>query len=149
MRAQWIISRLLKVCGLIFGRNERAGTVAPKSVGDVEPLSKLGHCGHRGKCAFNPHSARLFNFARGCRYGAFQRGLVTAFVRAGCKRLGFSNSEAGTPSVMARQTGYIAAAKKMDLEVSVPATATPVTSPGPFWRSARPGIGHFYRQCFA
>ncbi|RYE58406.1 MAG: LacI family transcriptional regulator, partial [Rhizobiaceae bacterium] len=47
------------------------------------------------------------------------RRVVTAFVRAGCKRLGFANSEAGTPSLMARETGFIAAAREVGLEVIV------------------------------
>ena len=47
------------------------------------------------------------------------RRVVTAFVRAGCKRLGFANSEAGTPSLMARETGFVAAARDMGLDVVV------------------------------
>ena len=45
--------------------------------------------------------------------------VVTAFVRAGCTRLAFANSEAGTPSLMARETGFIAAAKAQGLDVVV------------------------------
>ena len=45
--------------------------------------------------------------------------VVTAFVRAGCTRLAFANSEAGTPSLMARETGFIAAAKAHGLDVIV------------------------------
>ncbi|MDK1377628.1 MULTISPECIES: substrate-binding domain-containing protein [unclassified Sinorhizobium] len=45
--------------------------------------------------------------------------LVTAFLRAGCRRLAFANSEAGTPSLMAREHGFVAAAKAMGLEVVV------------------------------
>ncbi|WP_267553499.1 LacI family DNA-binding transcriptional regulator [Rhizobium rhizogenes] len=45
--------------------------------------------------------------------------VATAFVRAGCTRLAFANSEAGTPSLMAREEGFIAAAKEHGLEVAV------------------------------
>lgn len=45
--------------------------------------------------------------------------VVTAFVRAGCSRLAFANSEAGTPSLMAREEGFIAAARDHGLEVVV------------------------------
>lgn len=45
--------------------------------------------------------------------------VVTAFVRAGCTRLAFANSEAGTPSLMAREAGFIAAAKAHGLDVIV------------------------------
>lgn len=45
--------------------------------------------------------------------------VVTAFVRAGCTRLAFANSEAGTPSLMAREEGFIAAAKEQGLDVVV------------------------------
>ncbi|WP_018237285.1 LacI family DNA-binding transcriptional regulator [Ensifer sp. BR816] len=45
--------------------------------------------------------------------------VVTAFVRAGCRRLAFANSQAGTPSLMARERGFIAAAKVLGLEVMV------------------------------
>ncbi|MCA1441383.1 substrate-binding domain-containing protein [Ensifer sp. IC4062] len=45
--------------------------------------------------------------------------LVTAFLRAGCRRLAFANSEAGTPSLMARERGFVAAAKAIGLEVVV------------------------------
>lgn len=45
--------------------------------------------------------------------------VVTAFVRAGCIRLAFANSEAGTPSLMAREEGFIAAAKEQGLDVVV------------------------------
>ena len=45
--------------------------------------------------------------------------VVTAFVRAGCARLAFANSEAGTPSLMAREAGFIAAAKAHGLDVIV------------------------------
>jgi DNA-binding LacI/PurR family transcriptional regulator len=47
------------------------------------------------------------------------RRIVTAFVRAGCRRLSFANSEAGTPSLMAREIGFLAAAKEVGLEVTV------------------------------
>ncbi|NLS18523.1 LacI family DNA-binding transcriptional regulator [Rhizobium sp. P40RR-XXII] len=45
--------------------------------------------------------------------------VVTAFVRAGCTRLAFANSEAGTPSLMAREQGFIAAAREQGLDVVV------------------------------
>ena len=45
--------------------------------------------------------------------------VVTAFVRAGCARLAFANSEAGTPSLMAREEGFIAAAREHGLNVVV------------------------------
>jgi DNA-binding LacI/PurR family transcriptional regulator len=45
--------------------------------------------------------------------------VVTAFIRAGCKNLAFANSGAGTPSLMAREKGFVTAAKAMGIEVSV------------------------------
>ena len=33
--------------------------------------------------------------------------IATAFVRAGCRRLAFANSQAGTPSLMAREHGFV------------------------------------------
>lgn len=45
--------------------------------------------------------------------------IVTAFARAGCRSLAFANSEAGTPSLMGREHGFLAAARKFGLEVSV------------------------------
>lgn len=45
--------------------------------------------------------------------------VVTAFVRAGCKRLAFANSEAGTPSLMAREHGFVDAAARLGLDVVV------------------------------
>jgi len=45
--------------------------------------------------------------------------VVTAFVRAGCRRLAFANSEARTPSLMAREQGFVAAAAALGMEVSV------------------------------
>ena len=45
--------------------------------------------------------------------------VVTAFVRAGCARLAFANSEAGTPSLMAREEGFITAARENGLNVVV------------------------------
>ena len=45
--------------------------------------------------------------------------VVSAFLRAGCTRLAFANSEAGTPSLMAREQGFIAAAKEHGLDVIV------------------------------
>lgn len=50
---------------------------------------------------------------------AAARRILTAFVRAGCRRLAFANSEAGTPSLMAREHGFVAAAKEMGLDVTV------------------------------
>lgn len=45
--------------------------------------------------------------------------IATAFVRAGCRKLAFANSEAGTPSLMGRERGFIAAAAKLGMEVFV------------------------------
>ncbi len=45
--------------------------------------------------------------------------IVTAFARAGCKSLAFANSDAGTPSLMGRERGFVAAARRLGLEVSV------------------------------
>jgi len=45
--------------------------------------------------------------------------IVTAFIRAGCRRLAFANSEAGTPSLMERERGFVAAAMARGLTVSV------------------------------
>ena len=45
--------------------------------------------------------------------------IATAFVRAGCRRLAFANSQAGTPSLMARERGFVAAARSLGLEVIV------------------------------
>ncbi len=45
--------------------------------------------------------------------------VVTAFARAGCQRLAFANSEAGTPSLMARERGFVTAARALGMEVSV------------------------------
>ncbi|OWV84460.1 LacI family DNA-binding transcriptional regulator [Rhizobium sp. R693] len=45
--------------------------------------------------------------------------VVTAFVRAGCRKLAFANSEAGTPSLMARERGFVAAAAALGTEVTV------------------------------
>lgn len=47
------------------------------------------------------------------------RAVVTAFLRAGCRRLAFANSQAGTPSLMARETGFVAAAREHGLDVVV------------------------------
>ncbi|MDQ0322558.1 DNA-binding LacI/PurR family transcriptional regulator [Pararhizobium capsulatum DSM 1112] len=47
------------------------------------------------------------------------RTVVTAFLRAGCRQLAFANSEAGTPSLMAREHGFILAAGEQGLEVVV------------------------------
>lgn len=45
--------------------------------------------------------------------------VLTAFVRAGCRRMAFANSEAGTPSIMAREHGFVAAARELGIEVVV------------------------------
>ncbi|MDE1995815.1 MAG: LacI family DNA-binding transcriptional regulator, partial [Rhizobiaceae bacterium] len=45
--------------------------------------------------------------------------VVTAFIRAGCSRLAFANSDAGTPSLMARERGFVAAARAHGLDVVV------------------------------
>lgn len=45
--------------------------------------------------------------------------IVTAFLRAGCRRLAFANSEAGTPSLMARERGFVAAAAAAGMTVVV------------------------------
>ncbi|MBP1860159.1 LacI family DNA-binding transcriptional regulator [Rhizobium herbae] len=45
--------------------------------------------------------------------------IATAFVRAGCRKLAFANSQAGTPSLMARERGFVAAAKALGLDVIV------------------------------
>lgn len=45
--------------------------------------------------------------------------ILTAFRRAGCSRLAFANSEAGTPSLMAREHGFVAAAQAHGMEVVV------------------------------
>lgn len=47
------------------------------------------------------------------------RRILTAFLRAGCRKLAFANSEAATPSLMARETGFRAAAKDMGIEVKI------------------------------
>lgn len=45
--------------------------------------------------------------------------IMTAFLRAGCRRLTFVNSDAGTPSLMAREQGFVAAGKAAGIEVCV------------------------------
>jgi DNA-binding LacI/PurR family transcriptional regulator len=45
--------------------------------------------------------------------------IATAFVRAGCRRLAFANSQAGTPSLMAREHGFVAAARALGMDVLV------------------------------
>jgi DNA-binding LacI/PurR family transcriptional regulator len=47
------------------------------------------------------------------------RRIVTAFVRAGCRRLAFANSDVATPSLMAREAGFVAAAQEVSLPVTV------------------------------
>ncbi|TCA59892.1 LacI family DNA-binding transcriptional regulator [Rhizobium leguminosarum bv. viciae] len=45
--------------------------------------------------------------------------ILTAFMRAGCQQLAFANSEVGTPSLMARERGFVAAAAALGIEVAV------------------------------
>ena len=45
--------------------------------------------------------------------------ILTAFTRAGCRHLAFANSEVGTPSLMARERGFVAAAAALGIEVVV------------------------------
>jgi DNA-binding LacI/PurR family transcriptional regulator len=45
--------------------------------------------------------------------------VVTAFLRAGCRKFALANSEAGTPSLMAREKGFVAAARTHGLDVIV------------------------------
>ncbi|AYG62804.1 substrate-binding domain-containing protein [Rhizobium jaguaris] len=45
--------------------------------------------------------------------------ILIAFLRAGCRRLAFANSEAGTPSLMARENGFVATARAHGLDVVV------------------------------
>lgn len=45
--------------------------------------------------------------------------IAMALVRAGCRKLAFANSEAGTPSLMGRERGFVAAARDMGMEVIV------------------------------
>lgn len=45
--------------------------------------------------------------------------VVMAFARAGCHKLAFANSLAGTPSLMARERGFLHAAQAAGLSVSV------------------------------
>lgn len=47
------------------------------------------------------------------------RRVLTAFLRAGCRRLAFANSEAGTPSLMERERGFVSAAAVRGLTVVV------------------------------
>lgn len=51
--------------------------------------------------------------------GEAARRILTAFVRAGCRRLAFANSDAATPSLMAREAGFVSAAREMGLQVAV------------------------------
>lgn len=44
---------------------------------------------------------------------------VSTFLRAGCRRLAIANSEVGTPSLMARERGFIVAAGEFGLDVTV------------------------------
>lgn len=45
--------------------------------------------------------------------------IMTAFLRAGCRHLAFANSESGTPSLMARERGFVAAGRRAGIEVTV------------------------------
>ncbi len=45
--------------------------------------------------------------------------VATAFARAGCRRLAFANSLAGTPSLVRREKGFVAAAAALGLQVVV------------------------------
>jgi DNA-binding LacI/PurR family transcriptional regulator len=45
--------------------------------------------------------------------------ILTAFLRAGCRRLAFANSEAGTPSLMARERGFLKAAQNAGIDITV------------------------------
>lgn len=47
------------------------------------------------------------------------RRAFIAFQRAGCRRLAFANSDVQTPSLMAREKGFVAVAEKAGLEVVV------------------------------
>ncbi len=47
------------------------------------------------------------------------RVAVSAFLRAGCRRLALANSDVGTPSLMARERGFVAAAADYGLDVMV------------------------------
>ena len=47
------------------------------------------------------------------------RRAFTAFLRAGCREFGFANSQAMTPSLMAREEGFLAAGRQHGLDVSV------------------------------
>ena len=50
---------------------------------------------------------------------AAARRIASAFVRAGCRRLAFATSQAGTPSLVAREKGFIAACATFGLNVVV------------------------------
>ncbi|WP_180897892.1 LacI family DNA-binding transcriptional regulator [Martelella soudanensis] len=47
------------------------------------------------------------------------RRILTAFLRAGCRRLAFANSASMTPSLMARERGFLAAGQAEGIEVIV------------------------------
>ncbi|MGV8939264.1 MAG: substrate-binding domain-containing protein [Allorhizobium sp.] len=47
------------------------------------------------------------------------RRVLTAFLRAGCRRMAFANSMAGTPSLMERERGFVSAAAARGLTVAV------------------------------
>ena len=50
---------------------------------------------------------------------AAAESVVTGFARAGCRRLAFANSAVGTPSLMAREKGFVAAAAVLGMPVIV------------------------------
>lgn len=45
--------------------------------------------------------------------------ILDAFLAAGCKHLAFANSASGTPSLMARERGFVYAGKRLGLEIRV------------------------------
>jgi DNA-binding LacI/PurR family transcriptional regulator len=45
--------------------------------------------------------------------------ILTAFLRAGCRRLAFANSGVMTPSLMAREHGFVTAAKAANIDVEI------------------------------
>lgn len=51
--------------------------------------------------------------------GHAARVTVSAFLRAGCRHLALANSAVGTPSLMARERGFVAAAAEFGLDVTV------------------------------
>ncbi|SMD15761.1 LacI family DNA-binding transcriptional regulator [Rhizobium sp. RU36D] len=45
--------------------------------------------------------------------------ILDAFLQAGCRHLAFANSQSGTPSLMARERGFVEAGRRAGLEVQV------------------------------